>query len=100
MIHRSAIISACLLLALSWSTGLENTARAERVRQSDLDSSLEPGCESCWHPSPNEPSPDRLPTFKSHRPRRLPDSRPHRYPKGRYKLGPEHKQLRLSSLRM
>ncbi|HMS82874.1 MAG TPA: thermonuclease family protein [Nitrospira sp.] len=56
-------------------------------------------CDLCWYPSPNEERSDRLPTFKQPRHKRPPDSRPQRYPKGRYKLGGNHKPIRLSALR-
>ncbi|MEK6785344.1 MAG: thermonuclease family protein [Nitrospirota bacterium] len=75
-------------------------AHADRLPNSDLGSTLQPQCDLCWYPSPNqEQGSDRLPTYKQRRPRRPPDSRPQRYPKGRYKLGSTHKQSRLSTLR-
>ena len=74
-------------------------ASAEPLQKSSLDSTLNQQCDLCWYPSPNDEGSDRLPTYKQHRPRRPPDSRPQRYPKGRYKLGPAHKQSRLSTLR-
>jgi micrococcal nuclease len=74
-------------------------AWTELLQKSDLDSTLNQQCDLCWYPSPNEQDSDRLPTYKQHRPRRPPDSRPQRYPKGRYKLDPSHKQARLSTLR-
>ena len=72
---------------------------AEPLQKSNLGSTLNQQCDFCWYPSPNEQDSDRLPTYRHHRPRRPPDSRPQRYPKGRYKLGPAHKQSRLSTLR-
>ncbi|TKB80263.1 MAG: thermonuclease family protein [Nitrospira sp.] len=78
----------------------EPNAHADRLSNSDLGSTLQPQCDLCWYPSPNqEQDSDRLPTYKQRRPRRPPDSRPQRYPKGRYKLGSTHKQSRLSTLR-
>lgn len=78
----------------------EPNAHADRLPNSDLGSTLQPQCDLCWYPSPNqEQDSDRLPTYKQRRPRRPPDSRPQRYPKGRYKLGSTHKQSRLSTLR-
>jgi micrococcal nuclease len=74
-------------------------AWTELLQKSDLGSTLNQQCDLCWYPSPNEQDSDRLPTYKQHRPRRPPDSRPQRYPKGRYKLDPSHKQSRLSTLR-
>ena len=78
----------------------EPNAHADRLPNSDLGSTLQPQCDLCWYPLPNqEQDSDRLPTYKQRRPRRPPDSRPQRYPKGRYKLGSTHKQSRLSTLR-
>jgi len=94
----TAIIAGVLLL-LTGASPWGLLAHAEHLSKSDLDSTLQPQCELCWNPSSNERAPDRLPTFKPHRPRRPPDSRPHRFPKGRYKLVPNQKQSRLSTLR-
>lgn len=72
---------------------------AARLDQSDLGSTLNQHCDLCWYPSPNDERSDRLPTYKQPRHKRPPDSRPQRYPKGRYKLGAGHKPIRLSALR-
>jgi len=64
----------------------------------DHDSHLQPHCDFCWEPSPYEQSPNRLPAYKPHRPRRSPGSRPRRIPKGGYTLVP-HKKKIPSSLR-
>lgn len=74
-------------------------ANAERLPKSDLGSTLNQQCDLCWYPSPNEERSNRLPTYKPPRHKRPPDSRPQRYPKGRYKLESAHKQSRLSTLR-
>jgi len=74
-------------------------AAAESQLGSDRESHLQPHCDFCWEPSPYEQSPNQLPTHKYHRPRRPPDSRPHRIPKGGYRLKPNKKQTRSSSLR-
>jgi endonuclease YncB( thermonuclease family) len=74
-------------------------AHAERLPKSDLDSTIQPECDLCWNPSLSEQHPDRLPTFRRHRRPRPPDSRPHRLPKGHYKLVPNQKHSRLSMLR-
>lgn len=87
-------------LLIGWVLGPSSPAAlAEPLQKSNLDSTINQQCDLCWYPSPNEQDSDRLPTYKQHRPRRPPDSRPQRYPKGRYKLGPTHKQSRLSTLR-
>lgn len=75
-------------------------ADAERLPKSDLGSTLQQQCDLCWYPVPNEgQDSNRLPTYKQPRHKRPPDSRPQRYPKGRYKLEPANKQFRLSTLR-
>ena len=95
---RIAII-ALLLVAFAGAGPLEPWANAERLPKSDLESTLQPQCDLCWYPTPDEPNSNRLPTYKQQRPRRPPDSRPQRFPKGRYKLAPSHKPSRLSTLR-
>ncbi|HEX6727174.1 MAG TPA: hypothetical protein VF078_07460, partial [Nitrospira sp.] len=92
-------IVTCLLISWAVVVPLTPEAYGQRVHQSDLGSTLEQQCDLCWYPSPNEQNSDRLPSYKQRRPPRPPDSRPQRYPKGRYKLGPAHKQSRLSTLR-
>ena len=92
------IIAAVILFLIGvipWNI----SAYAERLSRSDLDSTIEPRCDLCWNPSSSERNPDRLPTFRRHRPPRPPDSRPHRLPKGGYKLVPTQKHSRLSMLR-
>jgi len=79
-------------LAGSWAHG-------EPLSESNLGSTLKPQCDLCWNPSSSESAPDRLPTHKYHRPHRPPDSRPHRIPKGGYKLVPDKKQTRSALLR-
>jgi hypothetical protein len=95
---RTAII-ALLLIAFAGSGPWEPWANAERLSKSDHESTLQPQCDLCWYPSPEESNPNRLPTYKQQRPRRPPDSRPQRFPKGLYKLGPKQKQSRISTLR-
>lgn len=75
------------------------TALAEPLSKSDLSSTIQPQCDLCWNPESNEQRSDRLPTWKRRHPPRPPDSRPHRIPKGGYKLTPNRKQFRLSTLR-
>lgn len=75
------------------------TALAEPLSKSDLGSTLQPHCDLCWNPDSNTQRSDRLPTWKRRHPPRSPDSRPQRHPKGRYKLNPDRKQSRLSTIR-
>jgi micrococcal nuclease len=93
-------ITAWLLILSIGSVWSISDVYAERLPKSDLGSTLQPQCDLCWYPSTHqEQDSDRLPTYKQRRHKRPPDSRPQRYPKGRYKLGSTHKQSRLSTLR-
>lgn len=96
--HPLAITAWLLIFTMGHVLSLPD-AYAQRLQKSDLGSTLEPQCDLCWYPSQNDEPSNRLPTYKQRRPPRPPDSRPQRYPKGRYKLGPAHKQSRLSTLR-
>jgi hypothetical protein len=93
-------LAACLLLlSLIAPNPLGCLAHAERLSKSDAGSTIQPQCDLCWTPSPSDRSSDRLPTFTPPRRPHPPDSRPHRYPKGRYKLNPSQHHGRFSSLR-
>jgi len=104
-VHRQAMkphpltILALWLICLIGLAPFLPEAYAERLPKSDLGSTLQPQCDLCWYPSPNDDQSNRLPTYKQRRHPRPPDSRPQRYPKGRYKLDSVHKQSRLSTLR-
>lgn len=95
----SSTTPATLLLFAFVSLVPSYTALAEPLSKSDLGSTLQPQCDLCWYPEPSESRQDRLPTWKRRHPPRPPDSRPQRHPKGRYKLNPDRKQSRLSTLR-
>lgn len=98
--NTSRIATIPLVLVIVLGSGpWEPWANAERLSKSDLESTLQPQCDLCWYPTPDEPNSNRLPTYKQQRPRRPPDSRPQRFPKGSYKLGPKQKQSRVSTLR-
>ena len=94
-------VPALLTLLLFFLVSLfpNDTVSAEPLPKSDLGSTLQPQCDLCWNPEPSEQRSDRLPTWKRRHPPRPPDSRPHRHPKGRYKLNPDGKPSRLSTLR-
>ncbi|HWF61125.1 MAG TPA: thermonuclease family protein [Nitrospira sp.] len=96
---RLRTITAWLLFGWMWLVSSPPDASAEDLQKSTIGSTLNQQCDLCWYPSPNEQDSDRLPTYKQPRHKRPPDSRPQRYPKGRYKLGPANKQSRLSTLR-
>lgn len=90
-----ALLAPCFLISLLPAP----TILAEPLSKSDLGSTIQPQCDLCWNPEPSEQRSDRLPTWKRRHPPRPPDSRPQRHPKGRYKLNPDRKQSRLSTLR-
>ncbi len=98
MDSRLRTITAWLLVGWMWLVSPPD-ASAEGLQKSTLGSTLNQQCDLCWYPLPNDEGSDRLPTYKPPRHKRPPDSRPQRYPKGRYKLGPANKQSRLSTLR-
>lgn len=99
MSPRLRTVTAWLIIGWVWLVLSPPDASAESLEKSTLGSTLNQQCDLCWYPSPNDQDSDRLPTYRQRRPLRPPDSRPQRYPKGRYKLGPTHKQSRLSTLR-
>ena len=96
-ISRTVIVM--LLITFAGAGPWEPWANAERLSKSDLKSTLQPQCDLCWYPLPEESNSNRLPTYKQPRHKHPPDSRPQRSPKGRYKLGPKQKQSSLSTLR-
>jgi endonuclease YncB( thermonuclease family) len=71
-------------------------AQASRLSTSSGESTIQKNCDLCWSPTIRETPPPS--TLQPHRQRRPPDSRPHKYPKGRYKLTPYQKQARPSVL--
>lgn len=99
MNSRLRTITAWLLVSWMCLVSPPPDASAEGLQKSTLGSTLNQQCDLCWYPLPNDEGSNRLPTYKQPRHKRPPDSRPQRYPKGRYKLGPANKQSRLSTLR-
>lgn len=86
------IITSLLLILFLLEAALSGMdANAERLPESDLGSNLRMNCDLCWTPHADETAPNRLPTVKPRRPRRPPDSRPRRIPKGGYHLAPGKK---------
>ena len=98
MNSRLRTITAWLLVGWMWLVSPPD-ASAEGLQKSTLGSTLNQQCDLCWYPLPNDEGSDRLPAYTQPRHKRPSDSRPQRYPKGRYKLGPANKQSRLSTLR-
>ncbi len=89
MTSRRMITCLVLVLFLLEAAPSGTGANAERLPESDLGSNLPMNCDLCWTPSTNETDPNRLPTVKPRRPRRPPNSRPRRIPKGGYHLAPD-----------
>ena len=96
---RTVAVRITLLSCFFLSPFPNETVLAEPLSKSDLGSTIQPQCDLCWNPAPDAQRSDRLPSWKRRHPPRPPDSRPHRHPKGRYKLHPDRKQPRLSTLR-
>lgn|SRR5512134_1959976 len=84
------------LFFLSGSTFWWSPAQASRLSPSSAESTVQKNCDLCWSPSITEAAPPS--TLQPHRQRRPPDSRPHKLPKGRYKLTPYQKHARASVL--
>lgn len=84
-----------MLLGLSGTVLLE-IAEASRLSTSSAESTVHKHCDLCRAPSITDtPPPSTLQPHRRHSP---PDSRPHRLPKGRYKLTPYQKHARPSAL--
>ena len=90
------IPSIMMILVLSETTAWWTPAHASRLTASHGESTIQKNCDLCWSPSINESSPpSRLQPHRQHRPS---GSRPHRLPKGRYKIAPYQKQAQSSAL--
>jgi len=88
------IPSIMMVLILSGTVGWWSQAQASRLTSSDRESTIQKNCDLCWSPSTSESSPPS--TRQPHRRHRPSGSRPHRLPKGRYKLPPHQKQTQAS----
>ena len=84
------------LCVLTVATCWLNSVQASRLTTSSGESTVQKNCDLCWSPSINESSPPS--TLQPHRPHRPSGSRPHRLPKGRYKIAPYRKQAQSSAL--
>ena len=87
--------SIMTLLLLSGTTFWWGLAQASRLSASSEESTLQKNCDLCWSPTLSENAPPS--TLQPHRQRRPPGSRPHRLPKGRYKIAPYQKQAQSSA---
>lgn len=84
------------LCVLTVATCWLNSVQASRLTTSSGESTVQKNCDLCWSPSINESSPPS--TLQPHRQRHPSGSRPHRLPKGRYKITPYRKQAQSSAL--
>lgn len=87
------IMALCLLSVTICERDL---AHASRLSVSAGESTVQKNCDLCWSPSNTESSPPL--TLQPHRHRHSSGSRPHRLPKGRYKITPNRKHTQRSSL--
>ncbi len=86
-------MTLCVLTATTCWWGL---AQASRLSASSEESTIQKNCDLCWSPTFSESSPPS--TLQPHRQRRPSGNRPHKLPKGRYKITPNQKQARVSTL--
>jgi endonuclease YncB( thermonuclease family) len=92
-LKRTSIMTLCLLSATAFWPG---PAQASRLSSSGGESTIQKNCDLCWSPSITESSPPS--TLQPHRQHHHPGSRPHRLPKGRYKITPYQKHAQSSAL--
>jgi endonuclease YncB( thermonuclease family) len=88
--------SIMIVLVLGGTTAWWNPAHASRLTASRGESTIQNNCDLCWSPSINESSPPS--TLQPHRQHHPSGSRPHRLPKGRYKIAPYQKHAQSSAL--
>lgn len=92
-LKRTSSMTLCVLtVATCWL----NSVQASRLTTSSGESTVQKNCDLCWSPSINESSPPS--TLQPHRQLHPSGSRPHRLPKGRYKITPYRKQAQSSAL--
>lgn len=93
---RLKLTSLVTLFFLGGTTFWWGMAQASRLSTSSEESTIQKNCDLCWSPSIAEAAPPS--TLQPHRQHRPQGSRPHKYPKGRYKLTPYQKHARPSVL--
>lgn len=93
--HRK-LLFIMMLGVLSGTMSWWSLAEASRLSSSSGDSTVQKNCDLCWTPSINESSPPS--TLQPHRQQYPHNSRPHRLPKGRYKITPYQKHVQSSAL--
>src|SRR3982751_3542188 len=88
--------SLIAVMTVGPTSPLSPSVHATKLSASGHASTIETNCDLCSNPSVNEtPPPSTLQPHRQHHPR---DSRPHRLPKGRYKIAPAHKSGQWSSM--
>ena len=94
--HRCfAILTCCIVTGFFGIAFRSNVAQAGKLSSAGHESTLQPHCDLCWSPSTSETNP--LPsTLQPHRQHHPSGSRPHRLPKGRYKITPPQRQTQPS----
>lgn len=90
-----AIITCSLICLNDLTLGWSNT-EAAKLSSSSAESTIQKHCDLCWSPSTaGTPPPSTLQPHRQPHPR---GSRPHRLPKGRYKITPYQKHAQPSAL--
>ncbi|MEK7762930.1 MAG: thermonuclease family protein [Nitrospirota bacterium] len=92
-LKRTTIMMLCVIGVAAFRPG---SAQASRLTTSGGESTIQKNCDLCWSPSINESSPPS--TLQPHRQHHPSGSRPHRLPKGRYKITPYQKHAQSSAL--
>ena len=93
----SPLLILCILISANGFSSLTAVALAGKLSDSGHGSTLQPHCDLCWSPSMRETNP--LPsTLQPHRQHHPSGSRPHRLPKGHYKIAPSQRQSQPSIL--
>ena len=92
-LKRMTIMMLCVIGVAAFRPG---SAQASRLTTSGGESTIQKNCDLCWSPSITESSPPS--TLQPHRQHHPSGSRPHRLPKGRYKITPYQKHAQSSAL--
>jgi micrococcal nuclease len=90
------IVLASILGGLGSSALWLVPTEASRLSASSGDSTVQRNCDLCWSPSIKETPPPS--TLQPHRQQHHRDSRPHRFPKGRYRITPYQRHAQPSTL--
>lgn len=85
-----------ILFFLGSTTLWLGMAQASRLSTSNGESTIQKNCDLCWSPSITDTPPPS--TLQPHRQQHPRDSRPHRLPKGRYRITPYQRHAQPSAL--